>query len=386
MRWTGNIGEHSALLARASLANDSRSTDAGYRADVCVFADDGTPLLELTGLTFARLATHAHKRDRDLFEVTWEPQPLVATPPGKKEQDRASRSGAWSILAASHGIGVALAARFGDVVHLWEGNASGQRDDNSPADAIVQSCLAAVRLVQTTSSRAGGPSRRLFIVTAGAQSVLDPDVPAVDQAPLWGLGRVIANEHPELHCTLIDLAANTADDLELLLRELDADSGDDQVAFRGGVRYVPRVMAARTHSAGRRHATATAAAGRPFRVDIDTPGILDALVLNPAARQAPARGELEIEVDATGLNFMNVMSALGIYPGYPNGVGPLGIECAGRVTAIGADTSGFRVGDAVLAVAFDEVFAHTLSWTRASCAARRTACRRQMPPRFPSRS
>lgn len=51
---------------------------------------------------------------------------------------------------------------------------------------------------------------------------------------------------------------------------------------------------------------------------------------------------------ALGINFMNLMSALGIYPGKENGFGTLGIECAGIVTKIGKDITHLNVGDRVL--------------------------------------
>ena len=72
------------------------------------------------------------------------------------------------------------------------------------------------------------------------------------------------------------------------------------------------------------------------------PGIPDSLLLKAAPRVAPRPGQVEIEIAATGLNFMNVMSALGIYPGYPDGVGPLGIECSGQITAVGHGVDDFR--------------------------------------------
>ena len=55
---------------------------------------------------------------------------------------------------------------------------------------------------------------------------------------------------------------------------------------------------------------------------IPRPGVLEGFEAARLARRAPAAHEVEIEVHATSLNFMNVMSAMGMYPGYPNGVGP----------------------------------------------------------------
>jgi NADPH:quinone reductase-like Zn-dependent oxidoreductase len=58
------------------------------------------------------------------------------------------------------------------------------------------------------------------------------------------------------------------------------------------------------------------------------------------------------------------MSALGIYPGYPHGVGPLGVECAGQLTAVGEGVEPLRVGDEVLAVAFDCLASHAVADAR----------------------
>jgi NADPH:quinone reductase-like Zn-dependent oxidoreductase/acyl carrier protein len=53
-------------------------------------------------------------------------------------------------------------------------------------------------------------------------------------------------------------------------------------------------------------------------------------------------------VEATGLNFKDVLNVLGMYPGE---AGPLGGECAGRITAVGPGVTALSPGDAVLAVA-----------------------------------
>jgi myxalamid-type polyketide synthase MxaB len=75
---------------------------------------------------------------------------------------------------------------------------------------------------------------------------------------------------------------------------------------------------------------------------------LDNLKLQPLQRRAPGAGEVEIEVQAAGLNFRDVLNAMGMYPGDP---GPLGGECAGVVVQCGADVHDLRVGDRVMALA-----------------------------------
>ena len=60
---------------------------------------------------------------------------------------------------------------------------------------------------------------------------------------------------------------------------------------------------------------------------------------------------MEIEVGAAGLNFSDVLKAMGLYPGLSGGVVPMGIECAGRVAAVGEAVAGLAVGDPVIAIA-----------------------------------
>ena len=87
----------------------------------------------------------------------------------------------------------------------------------------------------------------------------------------------------------------------------------------------------------------------------DTAAGLDRLQWSAETRTAPAAGEVEIAVEAAGLNFRDVMWGLSILPeeiledGFAGAT--LGLECAGRVVRVGPDVEGFAVGDPVLAFA-----------------------------------
>ncbi len=61
----------------------------------------------------------------------------------------------------------------------------------------------------------------------------------LSQAAVWGLAKVLAMEHPEMHCVRIDLQAggNATD----LLAELAQTGEEPLVAYRGGRRYVARL-------------------------------------------------------------------------------------------------------------------------------------------------
>ena len=90
-------------------------------------------------------------------------------------------------------------------------------------------------------------------------------------------------------------------------------------------------------------------------MEYPAPGVLDDIRARAATRRVPGSDEVEIRVHAAGLNFMDAMRALGVYPGQVDGPVRVGIECAGTVTAVGDGVEEFRVGDAVIALAMDGV-------------------------------
>jgi NADPH:quinone reductase-like Zn-dependent oxidoreductase len=96
---------------------------------------------------------------------------------------------------------------------------------------------------------------------------------------------------------------------------------------------------------------AAGSARQPSRLHLGQPGDFGSLKLAPAPARAPGPGEVEIEVVAAGLNFRDVLSALGQLPGFENGVGELGSELSGVITALGEGVTKFRVGDPVFAFA-----------------------------------
>ena len=68
---------------------------------------------------------------------------------------------------------------------------------------------------------------------------------------------------------------------------------------------------------------------------------------------------MQLEVQATGLNFSDILKALGLYPGIKDAIVPLGIEASGVVTAVGEGVDRFAVGDSVMGVAPYALGSHT---------------------------
>jgi acyl transferase domain-containing protein/SAM-dependent methyltransferase/NADP-dependent 3-hydroxy acid dehydrogenase YdfG len=87
---------------------------------------------------------------------------------------------------------------------------------------------------------------RVWLVTQGVQRLpSDAASPHVRwAAPLWGLARVFALEHPQRFGGVIDLPPAALPDsaADALLRSFDADDDEDQVAWRDGVRHAARLI------------------------------------------------------------------------------------------------------------------------------------------------
>ena len=81
---------------------------------------------------------------------------------------------------------------------------------------------------------------------------------------------------------------------------------------------------------------------------IAVPGDLSTLGFYPCSRPTPQPGEVEIEVKATGVNFKEVLLALGLIPGLGEDSLRFGLECAGTIAAIGEGVTEWQVGDAVM--------------------------------------
>jgi acyl transferase domain-containing protein/acyl carrier protein len=216
----------------------------------------------------------------------------------------------------------------------------------------MESVLSVARTAAEASETA-----TLWIVTRDAQTD-GTTLASPAEAALWGLGRTLMNELPRLECRLIDLPAgwDKGDQARVLATELLAPDGEREIAWSDSGRRVLRLRA------GLR---APAEPAPSIRLDVRQPGLLDTLRWQPAAERHPDKGEILIEARAVGLNFRDVMWAMGLLPeealldGFS---GPtLGLECAGIVRAVGPDVGQFRVGDRVMALAPAALSSHVIT-------------------------
>ncbi|MBD2519332.1 SDR family NAD(P)-dependent oxidoreductase [Nostoc sp. FACHB-973] len=135
------------------------------------------------------------------------------------------------------------------IVHLWslETPAPEMMTAADLEAASVLGCGSVLHLVQALAKTEFSELPSLWLITQGAQAVGEKQSPlAVAQAPLWGLGKVIALEYPELHCVPVDL--DPADTEAKALFDqicLGYSQGKEQLAFRQGQQYVPRLVRSR---------------------------------------------------------------------------------------------------------------------------------------------
>ena len=393
------------VWAHARLRGSFDVKEETLTGDVWLFDDTGQALAEMEGVQLKRVsrerlaqvpqADGAAPNDDRSYEITWQPQTLVA----KEAAASPIQTGKWLILADSEGLGLSLArglrargatcvlafpgraleiapdggwlldptrpdeferllhAGLGPeggswqaVVHLWgmESPPPGTDMGDRLRAALVMSCASALHLAQALGKITQAPRPRLWFVSRGAQRVGTESTPvAVAQAPVWGLQRTLVLENPDLKCACLDLDPSVgAANAEALLAELLSGSEEDQVAFRDGGRYVARLV---RRQVGRESARRTPD-HQPVRLDSSQRGTLDNLELSPAVRRQPGPGEVEIRVRATGVNFRDVLNALGMDPG---GQAPFGGECAGAVVGVGPGVQGLRLGEEVVALARD---------------------------------
>jgi len=109
-------------------------------------------------------------------------------------------------------------------------------------------------VAQAVLQRGWRDTPKLWLVTQRAQPVGDHAI-ALPQATVWGLGKTLALEHPELQCVRVDLGDGSEPELRALLGELWAGDGEDQIALRADGRHVARLEKASYDDVGSEPAT-----------------------------------------------------------------------------------------------------------------------------------
>lgn len=361
--------------------------DAGaIEADLDITDADGELVLQMTGLTMGSQESKSGERDRVLAErlvtVEWTHQQHPPVPSG-------SDPGAWLLITTGKGDG--FGAQLADAM-----TTRGADCRTTSAEAFSASDLAGTGLRGVTvvaAPAAGAPDEqsldrgrdlvaelvtiarelpnaegeppRFYVITRGALDVLPDDTVNIDHGGVTGLLRVIGAEHPPVKPTQIDIDTHT--DAAAVADELLSGSGEDSTAWRTGSWYTARLQQSPLRPEERRTTTVDPTQDG-MRLSVRTPGDLDTLEFVTADRQPPQAGQIEVAVEASSVNFADVLLAFGKYFAADGQRKGLGVDFTGVVTAVGSGVTDHQVGDRV------GVIADTAGWsTFVTCDARLAA-------------
>jgi acyl transferase domain-containing protein/acyl carrier protein len=231
-----------------------READA-TTGEVQLLDEDGRVAVEIQGLRFEYLGEDTPRAavanlDDWLYEFQWQPKERATGRPSAP----ASRA-SWLIFTDSGGVGDALSALLeargersilvarGEsyeqtdsehyrirpeqpedirrlfeaaltseqpgcrgIVHLWSLDVAAETTVASLNATQTLGCGSVLLLVQELARTESPDLPRLWLITQGAQAAGEKPAPlSVAQSPLWGLGRVIAQEHPTFWGGLVDL-------------------------------------------------------------------------------------------------------------------------------------------------------------------------------------
>ncbi|MFV2216081.1 SDR family NAD(P)-dependent oxidoreductase [Actinomadura sp. LOL_016] len=329
--------------------------EGGAGISVTAWGPEGQPIAAIGSVALRPVSTQRPRGGGEwLFHVEWTPLPGDA-------RGAADPCG-WAVVGAD-GLGLGEALEYGGAqvgLHPDLDALAASTEEGAPVpDVVALPCadpaeagdgraaermmLAVLGTLRRWLADSRFDSSRLAVVTRGAVEAGDgAEVTDLACAPLWGLLRSAQAEHPG-RFLIVDLDGDPAS-LRAVVRRLPAaaDVDEAQLAIRRGEALVPRLTGTGTDPAltppGDVRAWRMAAPGSATLEDLE-------LVPHPEAEAPLAPGEVRVAVRAAGLNFRDVLIALGMYP---DAGAPLGSEGAGVVTEVGAGVADLAEGDRVV--------------------------------------
>ncbi|GIL13953.1 MAG: polyketide synthase [Chloroflexota bacterium] len=278
-----------AASATWAYARQRPSETGSVIQDMALFDETGRVVLEIEGARLQPLDGDVIRLEDWCYEMAWQSSAFGEAAP-------AAPAGDWLIFADQTGVAAALAARlraagvdstlvypgaayarhdvgrfqirpnqledmrhlfqetFAErppacIVHLWSLDMPDTEhlDITELGEIQALGCDSALHVVQLVAQLNEAEKPRLWLVTRGAQAVIEGTAPrSVIQSLVWGFGRVVAEEQRELWGGLVDLSPQMAADeaANWLWQQVQNRDGEDQVAFYEGQRYAARLVRA----------------------------------------------------------------------------------------------------------------------------------------------
>ena len=294
------------------------------------------------------------------ISLFWGRAPAAVAP----DRVEPTKAGKFRLVAGPTALAAALPAQLAEAGHrvTLASLETWAADDIAPGESVLflaeapdlgdatdRAAQQIAALTRIAAAAAEG-STPLWVVTCDAQQPAPADI---DSGPIggaiWGIARVLFNEMPRLSLRLVDLAsaAQVAEQARRLAAELAAETPEREVVWTAHGRHAPRLRPGLAPRWAKPEDALGLAQGQA--------GGLESLGWKVAAPRPVGPGEVEIEVHAAGLNFRDMMWAMGLLPeealidGYFGA--NFGLECAGVVRSLGPGVESLRVGDRVMAFA-----------------------------------
>ncbi|MBD2522076.1 type I polyketide synthase [Nostoc sp. FACHB-133] len=278
---------NSRLWCYGKLNSQTSSTAGMFIGDIWLLNEVGELVAYIEGLCLKQAPRQALLRANQaptqewLYQIQWQPKSRLS-------EQLPAIPGRWLIFTDANGIGRALAQKLehqgkvcilvsvGEIYQQITENQfqidpskpqhfhqllQDMGSDNAPLQGIVHlwslleteqtnnltSCGSTIYLLQALS-KLSNCQARLWLFTQGSQPVGDElTMNSLTQAPLWGLGRVIAIEYPAIWGGLVDIDTNNSPEqtAELVLGDILQPESEDHLAFRNHERYVARLVRAK---------------------------------------------------------------------------------------------------------------------------------------------
>ena len=197
---------------------------------------------------------------------------------------------------------------FAGVVHLVAQDGHGPDATAAElAEDAKRAAASALALVQGITDADAMPEKGLWFVTRGAQVLERERTGQLAGAPLWGLGKVVAREAPQLQPRMLDLDPEAAQPQAVLANELLFPDSESHIAHRQGRRQAARLV--RTDAGAQRLALPQDA---DWVLAPDDGGAIETLRVQPLEARALEPNEVRAAVEACGLNFLDVFRAMGL--------------------------------------------------------------------------
>jgi acyl transferase domain-containing protein/NADPH:quinone reductase-like Zn-dependent oxidoreductase/NADP-dependent 3-hydroxy acid dehydrogenase YdfG len=341
--WSGVRLHTSEAPSRLRVRASRTGTDTWA---VAFTAEDGTPVATVDSLMVRHVPTDADTPADDtstgaLFHQDWIELEGAAAGAGR------APAGVWAVLGGDGPTGATVyadpdelasaldaGAPVPDLLVVPAGGGGGPVPERARAELfrvldLIHRGLADDRLGAT----------RIGFVTAGAvrpRDTGDADSVDVAGAAVWGLVSSAETENPG-RFLLVD-----SDRIDEPLIALMSQTGESRVAVRDGRAYAPRLAETTPDDGGLKLPQRRT----DWRLDVRGTGGVDDLVAVPDGEQGKplAEGEIRVAVRSAGVNFRDVLMAVGMYP-EPGGIGN---EGAGTVLEVGPGVDDLATGDRVM--------------------------------------